>query len=144
MIMARVAGALAIFSFLMLTMIAYDAAEREGMPLDPGELRHNMSRLNDLHTNLSIEYVNLYEVDEITTELVIMNFIHSIYYVLIVQYNTVLPIIVEFAGGSYILMTVWLVALYMLLIMLPGILKALIALYFFIKEKRKYKEKLID
>ena len=112
------------------------------------EAEYILSNLSDTHDtifNLTeiVSYSNLYE-EEITIKKVMYNAINPIIYAVVVEINTLIPLAVYVASGSYasILMKYLVVVLIVyLLFAIPNIIKAIISIYFFVVEKKKYKKK---
>ncbi len=112
--------------------------------VNPEDVRHNLTDMNDGLFNLTTEtitYTNLYE-EEPTVRNVVYNIMHGIIYGVVVEVNTLLPIAIETAGGTYAVTIMKFVILYIILILifsLPRIITMILAFVFFIKEKRKGK-----
>ena len=117
----------------------------EGKQKTPEELLNNMT-IHETTFNLTenvLGYTNLYE-EEITMKRVVFNIAHPILYSAIVEINTLIPLAVYVASGSYTTLLMKLILLWILLqlfFLIPQIIKASIAIYFFIKEKKRTKEK---
>ena len=130
------------FCMLFLAIhVYYDKAEE---PLSPENLLKNMS-INDVLFNVTdkFAYTNLYE-EKPTTNNVIFNIIHGVVYYLVVIVNTLFPISVYLASlelsSTLIKIGFALIAL-IVITNLFIILKSIIILVFFIREKRKNHEK---
>ena len=108
------------------------------------EIRTNISTVNEATFNITEEivtYTNLYE-EEPTVRNVVFNIAHGIAYGVIVEINTILPIVVETAGGKYASTIMKFIILYLIIMFIffiPRFITMVIALVFFIREKRKGK-----
>ena len=128
---------------IFATLLLYYSAE--GNQKEPEEIISSMT-IHETTFNITknvVGYTNLYE-EEITMKKVIFNIVHPIAYGVIVEINTLIPLAVYVASGSYATLLMKLILLWILLqlfFLIPTILKASIALYFFIKEKKRTKEK---
>ncbi len=117
----------------------------EGTHKEPGELLSNMS-IHETTFNITenvLGYTNLYE-EEITMKRVVFNIAHPILYGVIVEINTLIPLAVYVVSGSYATLLMKLIllwVLFQLFFLIPSLIKASIAIYFFIKEKKRTKEK---
>ncbi len=113
--------------------------------IGPEQMLNNLSNIHETTFNITntISYSNLYKED-ITMIKVIYNIINPIIYGIVVEVNTMIPLAVYVASGSYgEIITKYIVVVFViyLLFAIPRIITAAISLYFFIKEKKKYKEK---
>lgn len=113
--------------------------------MDPNDIVTELQEVHDSTMNItdSIYYTNLYE-EEITTQKVIYNVLNPLIYTILVEVNTLVPLLVHFAGGTYASVALTLVIIYFVLISLlwlPQIIKAIIMIIFFIRERRLNKEK---
>ncbi len=133
--------------FILLMFTAFFVVfSNAGVEINPADVRHNLTTINDILFNLTtetIQYTNLYE-EEPTFSNVLYNIAHGIMYGITVELNTMMPIAIETAGGRYAAtifkFVIWWVVL-MLVFSLPRIVTMIIALVFFIKEKKKSKTK---
>lgn len=92
----------------------------------------------------TFEYTNIYENKPTPTN-VINNMIHGFVYALVIEYNTIIPTITHLAYNKDTL-TEWLKAIATLII-ISTILTSIIPIsiiYFHIKERKQYKEKITD
>ena len=112
----------------------------------PEVLLKNLSNINEATFNLTsntIRYNNLYE-GEITIKKVAYNLIHPIVYTIIVEINTLIPLAVYVASGKHALLLTKLIILWLavsILFLIPAIIKSIFIIYFFIKEKKRTKDK---
>lgn len=117
----------------------------EGNQKEPKELLSNMT-IHETTFNITknvLGYTNLYE-EEITMKRVVFNIAHPILYGVIVEINTLVPLAVYVASGSYATLLMKLILLWILFqlfFLIPNLIKAIIAIYFFVKEKKRTKEK---
>lgn len=114
-------------------------------PREPLDLLSNLTIHDELFniTKNTIPYTNLYK-EEPNLRNIILNLVHGVFYGFLVEINTLLPISIYIASGKYSNLLFKLVIVYIcfyFLFLIPLIIKALIALYFFIREKRKDKVK---
>jgi len=129
--------------FVFITMHIYYS--NATTPRGPEEILSNLSiqdRLFNITEN-TIPYTNLY-AEEPTLTNVMFNVVHGMFYGIVVEMNTLIPVSVHIASGQYSSLLFKLILAYVclyLLFLIPIILKASVALYFFIKEKKKLKEK---
>ncbi len=136
-----------IVNWLVITIFAtlFIYYSEEGSQRTPEEILNNMAiheTTFDITKNV-LGYTNLYE-EEITMKRVVFNIAHPVIYGVIVEINTLIPLAVYIASGSYATLLMKLILLWILFQMfflIPNIIKASIALYFFIKEKRRTKER---
>ncbi len=129
-----------IFTTLFLYYSTDDVIKKE-----PKEILNNMTIHEALFniTRNTVSYTNLYEED-ITMKRVMFNIAHPIIYGIVVEINTIIPLAMYIASGSYANLLMKIILLYLLVLtifLIPNFLKAFIALYFFIKEKKRTKEK---
>lgn len=125
--------------FVILTLFFHSNTD-----LEAENILNNISNIHDTTFNLTntISYSNLYE-EEITIKKVMYNVINPIIYAIVVEINTLIPLATYVASGSYasILMRYLIViGVFYLLFAIPNLIKAVISVYFFVKEKRKYKK----
>ena len=138
-------GGLVNWFVIILFSVIFIYYSAEGDHKEPGELLSNMS-VHETTFNLTenvLGYTNLYE-EEITMKKVVFNIAHPILYGVIVEINTLIPLAIYVASGSYATLLMKLMLLWILLqvfFIIPQIIKASIAIYFFIKEKKRTKEK---
>lgn len=128
---------------LFATFFIYYSAE--GNQREPKEILDNMT-IHETTFNITknvLNYTNLYE-EEITMKRVIFNIAHPILYGVIVEINTLIPLAVYIASGNYATLLMKLILLWILFqlfFLIPNLIKAIIAIYFFIKEKKRTKVK---
>jgi len=127
--------------FFMILALFFNANPN----IEPETILNNVSNVHNKTFNITetIGYSNLYE-EEITVEKVLFNVIHPIVYGIVVEVNTLLPLAVYVASGGYatvIMKYITIVLIFYFLFALPGIIKAILMIHFFRREKRKYKEK---
>ena len=132
-----------LISFFAVLFIFFS---NNNIDITPEEVRNNLTSIDETLFNITentIRYTNLYE-EEPTVKNVVFNIAHGFVYGIVVDINTMLPIAVETAGGKYAATIMKFVLLYiviMLIVSLPRIVTMVIALAFFISEKRKSKTK---
>lgn len=113
--------------------------------VEPEAVLDNLTRVHDTIFNLTnvASYSNLY-TEEITMNKVMFNIINPIIYGIAVEVNTLIPLATYVASGSYasvLMKYLVVVAIFYLLFAIPNLIKVIISIYFFVKEKRKYKSK---
>ncbi len=90
-------------------------------------------------------YTSLYNETNINTQNILFNIINPLVYTIVVEINTMLPVVIYAAanpGSRTTINVVIAIVIIWLIIKIPIILKSLIAIWFFFKEKKKYNEKI--
>ncbi len=113
---------------------------------NPDDVLHNLTGVHDTVLNLTTvaPYTNLYK-EEISMTKIAYNIINPIIYAIAVEFNTLMPLAVYVASGSHadiIMKYLILIVVLYLLFAIPNLIKAIISIYFFVKEKKNYKEKI--
>lgn len=132
---------LLVFMFFALLIVVFD----NNPDIEPENVLNNLSRIHEATFNITnkIGYSNLYE-EEITIKKVAYNVINPIIYGIVVEVNTFIPLATYVASGSYasvIMKYVIVIVILYLLVALPNLIKAIVSIYFFMKEKKRYKKK---
>lgn len=135
-------------TFFIILLLTFFLFFRNSPETPPNELLEKDSFQN-LHNKTfeitnNFEYTNLYQ-QEPTIKNVAFNIVNGFLYNLLVQINTMIPV-VAYAASHTDFMTKWIIIGVTLLI-ITLIVKSIIpiiGIYFFIKEKKKYKEKITD
>ena len=133
-----------IIAMVFITMTIFYNNSQEYV--EPETLLRNMSNIPEVTFNVlndSVKYYDLYN-EEPTILKIGYNIIHGILYGVIVEVNTLIPISVYIASGEHSDLLMQILMWYIIIVLLffiPTITKAIFIIYFFVKEKRKRKDK---
>lgn len=138
--------------FIAILSVSLFLAFNQSPLLNPEEIVNNLSNVEAVTFNLTsgnidlLSYTSLYE-NEPTFFNVIGNFMHASLYSMLVAVNTFIPLTILATSTYYAPLIVKLILAYIalhVLFFLPSFFKFLIAIYFFVKEKKYYKEKVYE
>lgn len=94
-------------------------------------------------TEENFQYTDLYNTEP-NIHNVMFNILHGIIYSIIIEVNTLIPVTIYIASGESNLLLMKIIIVYFLimsLFLIIPIIKSIISIYFFIKERKKYNEK---
>jgi len=135
--------------FVLIMFTTMTLYYSNGGDVDPKNLLNNLTSIESGLQNVTEErmpYTSFY-TEEVTMKGVIFNIAHGMIYNLFVIMNTMIPVSVYVASGSYAAMIMKLILVYVIfmsLFLILSLLKGSIAIWFFVREKRKNKERWLD
>ena len=130
---------------LVLLCIVYT---KPGVDVNPTKILDNITLEETLFniTDNTFPYTSFYN-NEVTIKGTVLNIVHASVYSSMIFINTFFPIAVYVASGEWATTIIKICGTCFILIIclkLIDIVKIFIALYFFFKEKKKYKERLVE
>lgn len=139
----KVSNLIGLLVILVLAMYFQDPSS-----IEQEQMRKNMTDFENQTWNImeSFPYTSLYQ-EQIDTEDVIINSINIMVYPLIAGINTAVPVAIyamDTGLRGTVLKLIFIGFVLWLLTFSFTAIKGMIALYFFFKEKKKYKERVLD